>query len=67
MNVVLSKVLHFVERMAIACELRFEAIFQCKNELIIEAGCLMWGIRVVILEKFRFAILNKLCIHQLYW
>ena len=37
-----------------------EPFFQHKDELIVEAGCLMWGIRLVIPVKFGSTVLDKL-------
>ena len=34
--------------------------YQRKDELIIEAGCLMWGIRVVIPSKLRQQVIDEL-------
>ena len=31
-----------------------------QNELTIEAGCLLWGIRVIVPEKYRQSVLEEL-------
>ena len=38
----------------------YKPFFKCKNELSIEAGCLLWGNRVIIPEKFKSTLLEEL-------
>ena len=58
---VLSKVLRYVQGgwpHHVSPDLK--PFFQRKDELVIEAGCLMWGIRVVIPTKFRQQVMDEL-------
>ena len=58
---VLSKVLHFVQRgWPLRVNPDLKPFLQCKNELIVEVGCLMWGIGVVIPARFKSAVLDEL-------
>ena len=57
---VLSKVLRYVQGgwpQHVSPELK--PFYQHKDELIIEAGCLMWGIRVVIPSKLRQQVMDE--------
>ena len=58
---VLSKVLRYVQGgwpHNVSPDLK--PFFQRKDELVMEAGCLMWGIRVVIPTKFREKVMDEL-------
>ena len=60
---ILSQVYRFVQDgWPRQVEDNYKPFFKCKNELSIEAGCLLWGNRVILPEKFKSTLLEEL--HQ---
>ena len=58
---VLSQVFRYVqEGWPIKVNDQYKPFYKRKNELSIEAGCLLWGNRVIVPERFRSTLLEEL-------
>jgi hypothetical protein len=63
---VLSHIIHFMQRGWPGTEESAELLpyYRRKDKLIVEEGCLLWGIRVVVPTKFRSEIMD--CLHDIH-
>ena len=58
---VLSKVIRYTQRgWPQDIDENFRSFFKRRNEMTVEEGCLLWGIRVVAPQKLRNKLLNEL-------
>lgn len=46
-------------------KIRFAQFYQRRDELTLDAGCIMWGLRVVVPPKLRTRVLEELHVGHL--